>query len=85
MFFCGAAFLVLYGMPAFITGAACKFKPMLWGGLFCWACCIVTVYTNSKIDLMLTALSAVMAWLIPGILMEKEYRIYKKQQARQHV
>ena len=76
---------MLYGMPAFITGAACKFKPMLWGGLFCWACCIVTVYTTSKIDLMLTALSAVMAWLIPGILMEKEYRIYKKQQARQHV
>jgi hypothetical protein len=78
-------FLMLYGLPTFITGAACKFKPMLWGGLFCWLCCIITVYTSVKIDLLLTALSAFMAWFIPGILMEKEYRIYKKEQAQQYV
>ena len=77
-------FLMLYGLPTFITGAACKFKPMLWGGLLCWACCIITVYTTVKIDLLLTALSALFAWFIPGILMEKEYRLYKKEQA-QHV
>ena len=75
-------FLMLYGLPTFITGAACKFKPMLWGGLFCWACCIITVYTTIKIDLLLTALSALFAWFIPGILMEKEYRLYKKEQAQ---
>jgi uncharacterized protein with PQ loop repeat len=74
-------FLLLYGLPTFVTGAACKFKPMLWGGIFCWICCIVTIYTTIKIDLLLTAASAIMAWLIPGILIEKEYRIYKKQQA----
>ncbi len=78
-------FLLLYGLPTFITGAACKFKPMLWGGIFCWVCCVVTVYTNIKIDLLLTAASAIMAWLIPGLLMEKEYRSYKKEQAAQHV
>lgn len=74
-------FLLLYGLPTFITGAACKFKPMLWGGIFCWVCCVVTIYTNIKIDLLLTAASAIMAWLIPGLLMEKEYRSYKKEQA----
>ena len=74
-------FLMLYGLPTFITGAACKFKPMLWGGIFCWVCCVVTVYTTVKVDLILTALSAIMAWLIPGLLMEKEYRRYKKEQA----
>ena len=78
-------FLMLYGMPTFVTGAACKFKPMLWGGLFCWVSCIVAVYTPVKIDLILVALSAIFAWLIPGILMEKEYRIYKKEQAALHV
>ncbi|HEX7847577.1 MAG TPA: hypothetical protein VF476_17375, partial [Chitinophagaceae bacterium] len=74
-------FLILYGLPTFITGAACKFKPMLWGGLFCWLCSIITVYTNIKIDLLLTALSAIVAWFIPGLIMEKEYRQYKKEQA----
>jgi uncharacterized protein with PQ loop repeat len=79
--FISPLFLLLYGLPTFITGAACKFKPMLWGGIFCWVCCIVTIYTSLKTDLLLTGVSAVVAWLIPGILMEREYRNYKKQQA----
>lgn len=80
--FVGPLFLMLYGMPTFITGAACKFKPMLWGGIFCWICCIAAIYTTIKIDLLLTAASAVLAWLVPGVIMEKEYRLYKKQQAQ---
>ena len=78
-------FLMLYGLPTFITGAACKFKPMLWGGIFCWICSIVAVYTQIKIDLLLTAASAIFAWLVPGIIMEKEYRQYKKEQAALNV
>jgi len=74
-------FLMLYGLPTFITGAACKFKPMLWGGIFCWTCCIITIYTTIRIDLLLTAASAMFAWLVPGVIMEKEYRLYKKEQA----
>jgi hypothetical protein len=74
-------FLLLYGFPTFVTGAACKFKPMLWGGICCWVCSVIAIYTSIKVDLLLTALSAATAWLIPGILMEKEYRNYKKVQA----
>ncbi len=83
--FVGPLFLMLYGMPTFITGAACKFKPMLWGGIFCWVCCIIAVYTQIKIDLLLTAASAILAWLVPGVIMEKEYRLYKKEQAQLNV
>jgi uncharacterized protein with PQ loop repeat len=79
--FVSPLFLMLYGLPTFITGAACKFKPMLWGGIFCWVCSVITVYTAIKIDLLLTALSAIIAWFIPGILMEIEYRTHKKEQA----
>jgi uncharacterized protein with PQ loop repeat len=78
-------FLILYGMPTFVTGAACKFKPMLWGGLFCWACCIITVYTTVKIDLLLTAISAIVAWFIPGIMMEREYQKMKKESTTANV
>lgn len=83
--FVSPLFLLLYGFPTFVTGAACKFKPMLWGGILCWTCSIVAIYTTIKIDLLLTAASATMAWLIPGILMEKEYRLYKKEQAQADV
>lgn len=71
-------FLLLYGVPTFVTGAACKFKPMLWGGLLCWVSCIITIYTSIKIDLILTAVSAIAAWFIPGIIMQQEYRKAKK-------
>lgn len=78
--FVPALFLLLYGLPTFITGAACKFKPMLWGGIICWACCIITLFTPIKIDLLLTAASAIMAWLIPGIIIKREHSQYKKAQ-----
>lgn len=78
-------FLMLYGMPTFVTGAVCRFKPMLWGGIFCWISCVITVYTPAKTDLLLTAASALLAWFVPGIIMEKEYRTYKKEQALQNV
>src|SRR5687768_8599908 len=72
-------FLLLYGMPTFVTGAAFKFKPMLWGGLLCWVCCVIALYTTVKIDLLLTAFSAVFAWLVPGIIMEQDYRKAKRE------
>ncbi|MBC7948236.1 MAG: hypothetical protein H7Y42_10185, partial [Chitinophagaceae bacterium] len=83
--FIAPLFLLLYGFPTFVTGAAFKFRPMLWGGIFCWVCCLITLFTTIKIDLLLTAASAVFAWLIPGIMMEKEYRLYKREQAGTNV
>jgi hypothetical protein len=71
-------FLLLYGMPTFVTGVSMKFKPMILGGILCWVCCIITIFTTVKIDLLLTAFSAVFAWLIPGIIMEKDYRKAKR-------
>ncbi len=78
-------FLLLYGMPTFVTGFTMKFKPMILGGILCWVCCIITIFTTIKIDLMLTAFSAVFAWLIPGIIMEKDYRKAKRGLAEANV
>ncbi|HEY6064478.1 MAG TPA: hypothetical protein VIV35_12755 [Chitinophagaceae bacterium] len=83
--FVGPLFLILYGMPTFVTGAACKFKPMLWGGILCWVCCIISVFTPVKIDLLLIAVSAVFAWLIPGIIMERDYKKKKRGLAETNV
>jgi hypothetical protein len=72
--FMGSFFLMLYGIPTFITGAGRNFKPMLLGGIICWVCCIVSVYTKFKIDMLLTAFAATMAWLIPGIILWVKYQ-----------
>lgn len=77
--FMGSFFLMLYGFPTFITGAARNFKPMLIGGIICWVCCIISVYTKFRVDMLLTAFAATMAWLIPGIILWVKYK--KKQKA----
>ncbi len=66
-------FLLLYGMPSILTGALTKFKPMLYGGILCWVCCIISVYANIKTDLLLMAFSATAMWLIPGIILRRRY------------
>lgn len=78
-------FLMLYGMPTFITGKTMKFRPMLLGGVICWLSAIGTLFTPIKADLALIALAAIVAWLIPGIILEREYRKAKKQLAQQDV
>jgi uncharacterized protein with PQ loop repeat len=78
-------FLLLYGMPTFVTGTSMKFKPMIWGGLVCWASSIISIYTPIKIDLLLVAFSAVFAWLLPGILLESDYRKAKSGLAEKNV
>ena len=68
-------FLILYGIPTIITAGIKNFKPMLYGGIICWLAAIMTVYTNIKADLLLMALSAVCAWLIPGLILRRRYLI----------
>jgi hypothetical protein len=78
-------FLMLYGIPTFITGGVMKFKPMLLGGMLCWLCCVAALFTPVKIDLLLTALAAVCAWFVPGVIMQKDHIRAKKSLGRQHV
>lgn len=66
-------FLLAYGVPTFITGGLKRFKPMIIGGIICWVCCVISVYTSFKTDMLLTALSATSAWLVPGIILRRKY------------
>lgn len=70
--------LMIYGVPTFITGVVKKFKPMLFGGIVCWICCIASCYTSIKIIMLMMALSAICAWLIPGIILRKRYLKLKR-------
>lgn len=65
-------YLMLFGIPTFITGGIFRFKPMIIGGIICWALFAVSLYTPFKINLLLMALSALFAWLIPGIILRKK-------------
>ena len=65
-------FLMLFGMPTFITGGMFRFKPMIIGGMICWILFGISLYTELKINILLMALAALSAWLIPGIILKKK-------------
>lgn len=68
-------FMMLYAIPTFITGAVTKFKPMIYGGVFCWVASIFSMYTSLEVDFFLMAACGLFAWLIPGIIL---WSLYKK-------
>lgn len=70
--------MMLYGIPTFITGGVTKFKPMIFGGIFCWVASFISIYTFVEADLLLMAACGLFAWLIPGIILWNQY---KKNQA----
>ncbi|HEY0040509.1 MAG TPA: hypothetical protein VGB71_07595 [Flavisolibacter sp.] len=66
-------FLILYGMPTFATGYTHRFTPMIIGGIVCWACAVISVYTSSRIDFTLFFLAAFFAWFLPGLILRTQY------------
>jgi hypothetical protein len=73
----GAIYMLIYGIPTIITGGICKIKPMLWGGILCWVFAIISTFFNHPYTFFFTAASAVVAWLIPGLIMNAHYRKHK--------
>ena len=66
-------FLILYGIPTFATGYTYGFKPMVIGGIVCWICAIISMYTSQRIDFSLFFISAFFAWFLPGLILRKDY------------
>ena len=66
-------FLLLYGIPTIITGTCKNMRPMFYGGIVCWICCVISVYTTTEWDMILTAIAAMSAWLIPGIIIRNNF------------
>ena len=68
-----ALYMMMFGMPTFITGGIQHCKSMIIGGIICWICSIASYYTSFANGMLLMALSATSAWLIPGIILRRRY------------
>ncbi len=71
--------LIIYGVPTFATGFARHFTPMFIGGIACWVLAIISFYTPYPYVMLLVAGAALMAWFIPGLILQRRY-IKAKQQ-----
>ncbi len=66
-------FIILYGVPTFATGFTMRFKPMIIGGIACWVLALISMYVSFPVSMLLGAVAAIVAWLIPGLILRRTY------------
>jgi hypothetical protein len=62
--------IALYGLGTFVSGGILKFKPLIFGGVFCWIISLVTLFIPELYSLLMVALSIIVAYLIPGYMLK---------------
>lgn len=67
-------FLVLYGMPTFLSGVILRFKPLMVGGIGCWVLSVLCTVIPVEFQLLLVSVAMVIAWIIPGYLLRMKFR-----------
>ncbi|MBK9793724.1 MAG: hypothetical protein IPP60_11710 [Sphingobacteriales bacterium] len=65
--------ILFYGIGTFVTGRILQFKPLIFGGLACFLLCILVTYIDGPEQLLILALSVVVSYIIPGIILKKEF------------
>ena len=69
-----AVFMVLYGMPTFLSGVVLRFTPLKIGAICCWLFAIVSLFIPLPYHMLLLAASVVAGWIIPGYLLRKKFK-----------
>lgn len=67
-------FLLLYGMPTFLSGVILKFVPLRIGAVTCWVLALVSVFIPYEFSFLLLALAVITTWIIPGYLLRSRFQ-----------
>ena len=62
--------IAMYGLGTFVSGGILKFKPLVYGGIACWVISVVAFFVAPINILLLTALSVVVSYLVPGYMLK---------------
>lgn len=70
----GPGFLVLYGIPTFLSGVILRFKPLIVGGISCWVLSVLSVLVTPQYQLLFLSAAMLVAWIVPGYLLRAKYK-----------
>ncbi len=70
--------ILLFAIPTLITGITRSFRPMIVGGILCYLFFVISLFTNTNYDNLLAGISAIINWLIPGLIMRKKYKEHRR-------
>ncbi|MDF9800504.1 hypothetical protein OKW21_005767 [Catalinimonas alkaloidigena] len=63
--------ILLYGIGTYLSGVIFKFKPLKIGGIISWCIALAAFFVSFPVQLLLLALTTLVAYLIPGYLIKK--------------
>ena len=66
---CYPFFILLYGLGTFISGKLLQFRPLIVGGIICWALSISATYMPYDYQILATAAALLASYIIPGHLL----------------
>ncbi|TAE47413.1 MAG: hypothetical protein EAZ89_17975 [Bacteroidetes bacterium] len=62
---------LFYGLALFVSGAAFRFKPLIYGGIWCWIAAWVSLFVEFPYHLLILAAS-VLGYILPGWLLNRK-------------
>ncbi|WP_438945198.1 hypothetical protein [Sediminibacterium sp.] len=68
-----SVYILLYAFPTMVTGMVKKFTPMKIGAIITYGLFILSLFTESRYDMLLGSIAALACWFIPGIILRKKY------------
>ncbi len=66
--------MILTGLATFMTGMLAKFKYHIYISFGCWLLGIFSFFMEDERAYLLLALTAVLAWIIPGFLLRSHFK-----------
>ncbi len=70
-------YLLVFAFPTLINGIIKNFKPMIIGAFITYALFVLSCFTAFKYDMLSGAITAMVCWFIPGIILRKRYNRQK--------
>jgi hypothetical protein len=65
--------MLIYGVGTFVTGGALKFRPLVFGGIWCWIMATAAFFVDFNLQLLLLALAVLGSYIIPGHLLRRKF------------
>jgi hypothetical protein len=76
--YCFPFYILFYGLGTFVSGSLLKFKPLIIGGVICYVLAAVATFIEYDLQVLLTAISILVSYIIPGHLLRRQYHQQKQ-------
>ena len=71
-------FLVLYGIPTFLSGIILRFRPLIIGGISCWLLSVLVIFVDFSYQMLFLSAAMLIAWIIPGYMLRSKYKKFNR-------